>query len=530
MIQGRHRTNSKLLPTKFCDRVQIQLGFPLSPDGKSFQSTTQVTGVMTISTILFHTTKNFSICSRLDQENPSLLFVFLKAIMPLPPRHILSKSTFLMGCQCPKRLWLHKFQPDVRDEMDEGQEAIFQAGTDVGLIARQLFDEGIDASPPTFYQYQKSVADTEKYIRNGANIIYEACFQFDGVLSAIDILVKKRNKWYAFEVKGSASVKPQFILDAAIQYYVITNSGLQLEDISIVHLDTDYIRQGNLDIQKLFRNTSILKKVEGLQPAIAKKTIELKNVLQMKTSPDVKMGDHCSKPYQCDFYGFCSKDIIEDEEEEPEYINRVAISDFVKQLQYPLQFLDFETWMTAVPEQDGHWPFRQIPFQYSLHIQNDKDSPLDHRYYLADGPHTRHIEFIEHLLTSVEQKGTVLVYNKTFENTILNHLKDEFTQLSDDIEKIQNRMIDLMTPFRKNYRLPAMKGSYSIKYVLPALVPELNYDSLTIGNGSDASAAFYNLKHNTDISERMSTRKTLLDYCGLDTLAMVKILEKIMSV
>jgi hypothetical protein len=449
--------------------------------------------------------------------------------MPLPPRHILSKSTALMGFQCVKRLWLHSFQPDVRDDIDETKQAIFQAGTNVGLLARELFPFGVDATPTIPFQYQQSVVDTQRFIRNGANVIYESAFQFDGILVALDILVKKNNKWYAFEVKGSASVKPQFILDAAIQYYVITNSGLPLEDISIIHLNTDYVRHEGLEIQKLFFNKSVLKEVKALQPTIEKKVIELKNVLQTKKMPVVDMDDHCYKPF-CDFYGFCSKDLVEEDEQEQEYINRDAIVDFVKQLQYPLQFLDFETWMSPIPEQDRHWPFRQVPFQYSLHVQHDSDSTLDHRYYLADGPHTPHLEFIEHLLTSIEKNGSILVYNKTFENTILNHLKEEFKHLAPGIEGIQERMVDLMTPFRKNYRLPAMKGSYSIKFVLPALVPELSYNTLMIGNGSDASAAFYNLKHSTQQEEKESTRKALLEYCGLDTLAMVKILEKLQSI
>jgi hypothetical protein len=450
--------------------------------------------------------------------------------MPLPPRHILSKSTFLMGCQCSKRLWLHKFQPDVRDEIDETKQAFFQAGTNVGLLARELFPFGVDATPTTPFQYQQSVVDTQRFIRNGANVIYEGAFNFDGILCAIDILAKKNNKWYAFEVKGSASVKPQFILDAALQHYVITNSALPLEDISIVHLDTDYVRHGNLNIQKLFRNTSVLKEVKALQPTIEKKVIELKNVLQMKTSPEVELGDYCYKPYLCPFYSFCSKDMIEENEWEPEYINKTAISDFLEQLQYPLQFLDFETSISSIPQMDGHWPFRQVPFQFSLHKKIDKNSTLDHRYYLADGPHTPHLEFIEHLLRSIEQTGSILVYNKTFENTILNHLKEEFKHLAPGIEKIQARLVDLMKPFRRDYRLPAMKGSYSIKYVLPALVPELSYDTLMIGNGSDASAAFYNLKNEPDEIRRETTRKALLEYCGLDTLAMVKILDKLQSI
>lgn len=173
------------------------------------------------------------------------------------PRHILSKSTFMYGCQCPKRLWLHKFMPDVRDEEDEEQTAIFQRGADVGLLARQLFPGGVDASPLTPYLYQKSVADTARFVSQGHKIIYEAAFQYEGILCAIDILVNKKNKWFAYEVKSSTSVKTPQIQDAALQYYVINNAGLNLEDFSIVHLNGDYVRHGALNISKLFTPTSI---------------------------------------------------------------------------------------------------------------------------------------------------------------------------------------------------------------------------------------------------------------------------------
>lgn len=450
--------------------------------------------------------------------------------MALPPRHTLSKSTFMMGCQCPKRLWLHKFKPKLRDEETEQQSAIFQAGTDIGMLARQLFDGGIDASPPTPFEYKKSVADTAAYIRRGANIIYEAAFQYDGILAAIDILVKKGSKWYAFEVKGTGGVKPPHIQDAALQYYVITRSGLELADISIVHLNTDYVRYGDLDIPQLFKPTSVVKEVRQLQSFIETKAAELKALLKTKRMPAIEVGDHCFKPYDCDFYGYCSQYLAEEEETEEEYINKKAIKEFLAELEYPLHFMDFETWMTAVPEEDGHWPFRQVPFQYSLHIQEKNRAEPLHRYYLAEGPHSSHQEFAESLVQSIEKKGTILVYNKTFENTILNHLKEEFDHLGTRIEKIQARMVDLMAPFRKHYRLPAMQGSYSIKAVLPALVPELSYDNLAIGNGGDASVAFYNLKHLEDESEKQSIRNALLEYCGLDTMAMVKILEKVKTI
>jgi hypothetical protein len=437
----------------------------------------------------------------------------------------------MYGCQCTKRLWLHKFQPELRDEETEEQAAIFQAGTNVGMLARELFPYGLDASPPTPYLYQQSVADTAKYIRKGVNVIYEAAFQFEGILAAIDILVKKGDKWYAFEVKGTGSVKPPHIQDAALQYYVITQSGLPLEDISIVHLNTDYVRNGELDIHRLFTSTSVLKEVKKQQPFIIRKAAELKALLKLKQAPEIEVGEHCFKPYDCDFYGHCSNGLPEEEiKEEKITINRKAIREFLEQLKYPLHFMDFETWMTAVPEQDGHWPFRQVPFQFSVHIQPKKGDELAHKYYLAEGPHSNHLEFAERLLECIGKKGTVLVYNKTFENSILNHLKEEFAHLAGKIEMIQERIVDLMAPFRKHYRLPEMKWSYSIKYVLPALVPELSYDSLAIGNGGDASAAFYNLKHVEDETEKQNTRNALLEYCGLDTLAMVKILEKLHSI
>lgn len=452
--------------------------------------------------------------------------------MALPPRHILSKSTFMYGCQCPKRLWLHKFMPSVRDEEDEAQTMIFQQGTNVGLLAQQLFLEGIDASPADTFSYQQSVADTTRYIGDGHTVIYEAAFQYDGILCAVDMLVLRENKWYAYEVKSSNSVKDPFVQDAALQYFVITNTGLALEDFFIVHLNREYVRDGELEISQLFTLTYVLEQVKEMQPFIVEKITELKNVLKLKKSPEIQIGSQCDKPYQCDFYGFCSKDVVE---EEPDYgetfINKEAISAFISRLKYPLYFMDFETWMTAVPEYDGHWPYRQVNFQFSVHIQEVPDGPLKQYHYLAEGPDSPQQEFIDNLLKVLGKEGSIVVFNQAFENTRLRELKEEFPHRGKAIIAIQERIVDLMVPFRKKeYYIPEMQGSYSIKYVLPALVPELSYESLTIGNGGEASAAFYKLRDVVDEIEKQIIRNALLEYCGLDTLAMVKILEKLKSV
>ena len=154
-----------------------------------------------------------------------------------------------------------------------------------------------------------------------------------------------------------------------------------------------------------------------------------------------------------------------------EFINPDAVQNFMNQLEYPLYFMDFETWITAVPEQDGHWSYRQIPFQFSLHKQESPDSALEHFEYLAENTESTIEDFAEVLLKNIGEAGSILVYNQTFEKMILNQIKDDFEHHVEPIEAIKSRIIDLMVLFRTNYRLPEMMNSYSIKAVLPALAP-----------------------------------------------------------
>lgn len=443
-------------------------------------------------------------------------------------KHVLSKSTFIRGCQCPKSLWMYKYQRENLDKQDDSTAAFFSQGTNAGELARNIFPGGVDASPIDAFHFQDSVVDTRNYINVGETIIYEAAFQYDGVLAAIDILVKRGSKWYAYEVKASTSVKSTFIQDAALQYHVITNSGIKLEDIFIVHLNNEYVRQGDLDLTKLFVQSSVIEEVKAKQVEIADKIKELKAVIGSKVRPDTPVGEHCLKPYICDFYDYCHHGIEEDVDYGIEIFHADGIREFLSQLQYPLYFMDFETVMIGVPEHDGHWPYRQVPFQYSVHIENKHGEQVLHHQYITKPNSNPCKEFIEELLRVIGKRGSIVVYNKTFENTRLNELKDEFPEYKADIEQIQNRMVDLMVPFRKKYYYhPDMQGSYSIKYVLPALLPEYSYEHLEIGNGSDASAAYYNLKSVSDEAEIEKVMKNLFEYCKLDTLAMVEILRKL---
>ena len=189
--------------------------------------------------------------------------------------------------------------------MEEGEEAIKIQGTSVGELARDLFPGGVDASPPDSYSYHIAVNLTQTLIAQGETIIYEAAFQYDEVMCALDILVKKGNAWYAFEVKSTNRVKDLHVRDAALQHWVVTNSGIPLSDFSIVHLNNKYVRKGELDIHQLFTSESVLEEVLEEQPKVRQKVRELKEMLALKEEPVVDIGPHCSIPYECDFTNHC---------------------------------------------------------------------------------------------------------------------------------------------------------------------------------------------------------------------------------
>ncbi|MES2561079.1 MAG: DUF2779 domain-containing protein [Bacteroidota bacterium] len=443
----------------------------------------------------------------------------------------LSKSTFMYGCQCPKRLYLHKKHKHLSNPEDEKQEAVFAAGTDSGLLARQLFPDGVDASPPDAFQYALAAKNTQAYLATHF-VIYEATFIYDGVMCAIDILVRKDNQWYAFEVKGTNSAKPQHITDAALQYAVITGSGLELADFSIVHFNKSYVRKGEIDVQQLFSATSVINEVWREQDAIIEKIGGLKATIAQPDIPEVPVGPQCIKPYPCNFTTYCFRDI--EVEETPDIKGEIQVfteplKGFMEDIRYPLHFFDFETMMYGVPQFDDSSPWQQLPFQYSLHIQQTETSKLEHRFFLGDGVADPRGALLQQMLTDLGTKGTILVYYKPFEIGRLKELAILFPLHKAAIENIVSRIVDLIVPFKKGMvKIPATQGSNSIKDVLPALVPELSYQTLNIQEGGTASFKYTQLGQMNPIDQHF-TQQDLLAYCEMDTLAMVKIWEWLRS-
>ncbi len=220
-------------------------------------------------------------------------------------KHLLSKSTFIKGFQCPKLLYLYKKRPYLRDRLSEEQKAKFKRGSNVGRLAQQLFPGGIDVSPKAPSQYQKSAQRTQELILQGCETIYEATFQFDRVLVMLDILHKKEGKWFAYEVKSSLNISETYLMDASLQHYVIEGSGLKLEDFAIITIDGAYTRKEETELNKLFRIQSVMDEINIRSAVVEKKIPELKDVLNLKSSPKVQIGPQCTKPYICEFYGHC---------------------------------------------------------------------------------------------------------------------------------------------------------------------------------------------------------------------------------
>jgi len=493
------------------------------------------------------------------------------------PKHILSKSTYLRGLKCEKALYLYKHFYNLKDPVTSQQEAIFSQGTNVGILAQSLFSGGVDASPKSVFNFQQSVLDTILYLEDGERIIYEAAFQYKGVLAALDILVRDEEGWKAYEVKSSTSVSETYIQDAALQYYVITNSGIELKDISIVYINNQYLKNGDIDVHELFTIESVLDPVKEILPKIPNQITALKKVLQQDSIPDIDIGMHCYNPYECDFMRTCWKHIPEysvfdisnlfktkkfelyyngivtfdqidpansnlnsnqllqvtSEVNNESFINKKQIRTFLNELNYPLYYLDFETMGSAVPVYDHSKPYQQLVFQYSLHVQGKLDGELTHFEYLAqtDPDIDPRIGFVKQLIEECGTNGDVIVYNIGFERGKLNDLMMLFPEYTNELTNIIDRLKDLMIPFQQKwYYTPEMKGSYSIKYVLPALVPELSYQNLEIREGGTASNTFYQMVTGEFKGDVTKTRQDLLEYCKLDTYAMVRILDKLNSV
>ena len=488
----------------------------------------------------------------------------------------LSKSLYTRGLQCVKSLWLKKYNKAVLTKLDASQQAIFTTGDKVGKLACTLFPKGKEISYDNT-SFDEKIKLTKKYLAKEIENIYEATFSYQNILIMVDILhVNKDGSVEINEVKSSTEVKEVYLHDASIQFYVLNGLGYEVKKVNIIHINNAYIRDKELKVEKLFSIVNVSEQMKEMQDDIPSYLKRFKGYLEQKEDePDIDIGKQCFNPYECDCYEYCWKEqreipnysifnisrlkidkkfelykegilhttdikdislystsqqvqILSDKKQES-IVNKVAIKEFLDTLTYPLYHLDFETFQQAIPEWEWIRPYMQIPFQYSLHIEH-KDGTLGHKEFLAQEGDDPRYELAKRLTRDIPSYVTVLAYNMGFEKGVIRRLAETYPDLHVKLMSIHDNIKDLMTPFQnKYYYEPSMQGSYSIKKVLPALVPEMEqaYKELNlIHHGGEAMQTYANLV-NMDEDTKQEYKKALLEYCKLDTLAMVKVLEKL---
>lgn len=490
--------------------------------------------------------------------------------------YCISKSKYCRGVQCTKILWLEENMPE--EACGSAPDAVLANGQIVGETARNYFGD----YDLVEFSYDKEMMCfcTSELIEKGSKNIAEASFMCDGLYCAVDILHKDEDGWNIVEVKSSTEIRDEYIDDMAFQLYVVEKCGLKINKIYNMHIDNTYIRHGDLELDKLFALedcTGVVRnRADHVEDNIALIRGCLSDVYDVEA--EGKIGIHCISPYECAFKNHCWKHLPKDSvfdinrlkktkmfelyeqgiisfddildhkvklstrqmlqvltavEKRPDQINEDAIISFLNTLVFPIYHLDFETFQQAVPEFEGGQPYAQIPFQYSLHIEYE-DGRLEHKEFLANEGTDPRRALAERLCDDIPCGACSLAYNMSFERTVIKNLAELYPDLKDHLIDIRENMHDLMIPFQSgDYYNEAMKGSYSIKYVLPALYPddpELDYHNLEeVHNGSEASAAFLTMAQKTP-DEIQSLRSNLLKYCGLDTFAMVKVLAKLRAV
>lgn len=518
---------------------------------------------------------------RQKKEEVAELSAALRAAIDTPvsvhPTCKISKSKYMAGLQCPKREYLEVHHPELAEEVDDG---VKQQGRDVGLLAQELFPGGVLVSAD-YKHLADAIRDTHELVANSeVPAIFEGTFEHNGVLVRTDVLKRNEKGFHLTEVKSSTRVKPEHTDDVSIQRYVMSGSGVHVENTTVMHLSRDYVYDGRLgaDGQSVY-DISRLFSAEGVQPYCdgqVSRTLDGQfKMLAQPVPPDVEPSSQCNSPYDCEFYDHCRPVWGDDDvrslpiaaykiealrsngitsisqlpalvtlkehfhltakeckfalgaKKKGVQIARELYAE-IDTLEYPLYFMDFETVFPALPLFAGLRPYDQLPFQWSVHVLDTPGAEPKHHEFLATDTSDPRREFVTSLCAALGDRGHIIVYNRTFESLRLSELGLWLPEFARPLASIRSRLWDLLPVIRKHVYHPKFAGSYSLKHVLPALVPNMTYEGMVVSNGTEAGVAWERLVRGClGPDEREKLTKSLLTYCEQDTLAMVRLLEQL---
>lgn len=475
-------------------------------------------------------------------------------------RH-LSKSKIMSGLQCHKRLYLEVHRPELVEFSEQAQRA-FAIGDEVGDAARGQHPDG------TLVAHQENLAIALEYTRQllaspGKLTLFEPAFQHGRTLVRADIFSRDGSAHRLVEVKASTQPKPHYVDDIAIQSWVIEGAGYPLRSAHLAHIDKTFVYPGGGDYHGLFISHDLTGETGAVTEDLPRRVAELQDVLR-GSEPEIDVGAHCNDPYECPFKSHCSPEKTEypvgilprggqlvetlvaegyiDLRDVPaerltkKQHQRVwratragtaeLLADSVAPLMalpFPRFYLDFETSQFPVPIWAGTRPYEQLPFQWSCHVET-ADGRLTHMEFLDAGGNAPMRAFAESLIVALGPRGPVLVYS-SFERTQINALATRFPDLAAPLAAIVGRLFDLLPVTQAAYYHPQMKGSWSMKAVLPTIAPDLDYGRLgEVQDGGGAQVAYRELIHPATAPERREIlMRALKDYCAQDTLGLVRV-------
>ena len=480
----------------------------------------------------------------------------------------LSKSRYMAGKQCHLRLWNECFARELATPIDEAQQAIFDTGHEVGELAMGRYPGGVMiAEGPR--ELAAARERTSAVMAGDAPAIFEAAFEHQGVTCRVDVLVRAPNgEWDLVEVKSTGSAKDVHVEDLAVQAWIVRGAEVKVRSAGILTLNTKYVyKGGELDLGALFKIHDRTDEVAELAEPLSLELLEQKAVLAGERAPEVAPSPHCHKPYPCKFHDHCWENVrvplhpltdlpgmrgeniakweeqgIVDILDLPEEADLKHLQERARQCvrtghnyrgpglaaalaepSFPIHHLDFESFMPVIPRYPGTRPFHALPVQWSNHIEHE-DGSLEHRQFLWTKQEDPRPACARSLLDAVGEVGTIVIYSP-YEVRMVKELMEVVPEHRAALMRLLPRMWDLHPIIKEHFYHCAFRGSFSIKSVLPALVPEMSYEGLDIADGRTAQLEYRRMIDAEDAVERERIRKALLSYCEQDTLAMLKLRE-----
>ena len=472
--------------------------------------------------------------------------------------------------QCHKKLWLELHRQDLCEHTTEAQSR-FDVGDQIGELARKLYDSKGDGVHIDIEAdgYAEALFQSGNFLQS-AQPVFEAGFSAAGAVAFADVMLPHKKKgalsWKMVEVKSTTSVKDYHLDDAAIQAYVAHQSGVDIHSIAIAHIDSAWVYRGDGYYGGLLVEADVTQEVNVRLPEVGDWIKAAHGVARKRKEPLQSTGGHCNDPFECGFLDYCQSQ--EPKVEYPvhwlpriqtkalkSFIEEEMVTDFSdipdtllndKQLRvkdytladevyfdpdgaqqaceawkFPLYFLDFETIQFAIPQWRSTQPYQQVPFQFSVH-KLDRNGNLTQESFIDISGKDPRKAFAEALIEACGTHGSVVVYNAGFEKTVIRKLGSRMVRLNGALKTLSDRVVDLLPVVERHYYHPSQQGSWSIKKVLPAIAPDLSYEALEgVKDGGMAMDAY--MEAQTRWADRDQIKKQLLDYCALDTYAMVRV-------